>query len=84
MPRTITGRGWFQFPVVNTKLTGTPTAPESPDQTSTVTGPVGRVASRSEYVSVSPSSTRSSSADSTSAGASSSMTRTVTDPVIDL
>ena len=57
-PRTVTVRGWYQFLFVNTKLTGTASAPVSPEDSATVTAPVGSVAKRSVYVAVSPSSTR--------------------------
>ena len=43
-PRTVTVRGWFQFEAVNTKLTGTASAPVSPEDTATVTGAVGSAA----------------------------------------
>ena len=43
-PRTVTVRGWSQFEVVNTKLTGTDNAALSPEDTVTVTAAVGWVA----------------------------------------
>ena len=53
----MTVRGWFQFEVVNAKLTGTVNAPVSPEDSVTVTAAVGCVARLSVYVAVSPSST---------------------------
>ena len=81
-PRTVTVRGWFQLLVVNTKLTGTANAALSPEDTATVTAPVGRVAKLSRYVAVSPSSTLNCRGENTRAGAcvSSSVTVTVTVP----
>ena len=64
-PRTVTVRGWYQFLFVNTKLAGTATAPVSPDDSATVTAPVGSVANLSVYVAVSPSSTLTCWAENT-------------------
>ena len=77
-PRTVTVRGWFQFPVVNTNLTGTATAPVSPDDNSTVTGPDGRAARRIVYVAVSPSPTSTCRGENTSPGGTVSSSSTCT------
>ena len=84
-PRTVTGRARSQFDAVNTKLAGTATAPVSPDDTATVTDPVGRVARRIVYVAVSPSATSTCWAENSRPGGtvSSSSTVTVTDPDTD-
>ena len=43
-PRTVTVRGWFQFEVSVQLFEGTASAPVSPEDTATVTAPVGCVA----------------------------------------
>ena len=82
-PRTVTVRGWFQFEVVNTKLVGTDNAPASPEDTATVTAPVGWVAKLSRYVAVVPSSTLNCWGENTKLGGSTSSSTTVTVTVPD-
>ena len=74
-PRTVTDCSSSQFEASKVKLAqGTASAPVSPDDTATITEPVGSDASLSVYVAVAPSPTTNSSGENTSLGSASGST----------